>query len=60
MPRTTRSNSLECSIQTLHTDLECSTAQYTFKRVSAGLKRHIKEPKNEEKMLTALMVLCLL
>ena len=37
------------SIQTLHTNFERSTAQWTFKSVSTGLMRHIKEPKNKEK-----------
>ena len=35
-------------IQTLHTDLECSTAQFTLKSISAGLTNQ-REPKNEEK-----------
>ena len=43
------SNSRESSIQTLHTDLKRSTAQYTFKSIGADLTRQIKEPKNKEK-----------
>ena len=39
----TISNSQNSSIQTLHTDLKCSTTQSTFKNISAGLN------KNEEK-----------
>ena len=45
----TISNSRKSSIQTLHTDLKCSTTQFTFKNISAGLTRHIKETKNREK-----------
>ena len=37
------------SIETLHTDLKCSTKQYTFKSISACLTIHINETKNEEK-----------
>ena len=33
-------------IQTLHTDLTCSTTQSTFKNISAGLTR---QTKNEDK-----------
>ena len=33
----TLSIALECSIRTLHSDLERSTAQYAFKCISAGL-----------------------
>ena len=45
-----KSNSRESSIQTLHIDLECSTAQYTFKfkSISAGLTRYIKEPNKKD------------
>ena len=53
MPHTKRkntvSNSRKSSIQTLHMDLKHSTTQYTFKSISPGLPRHIKETKNEEK-----------
>ena len=42
----TISNSRKSSIQTLHTDLKCSTTQSTFKNISAGLTR---QTKNEEK-----------
>ena len=42
----TISNSRKSSIQTVHTDLKCSTTQSTFKNISAGLTR---QTKNEEK-----------
>ena len=42
----TVSNSRKSSIQTLHKDLERSTTQSTFKKISAGLTR---QTKNEEK-----------
>ena len=45
----TVSNSWKSSIETLHTDLKCSTTQYTFKSISTGLTRHINETKNKEK-----------
>ena len=47
--KTQITNSQESSIQALHTDIERSTAQYTFKSIGAGLTRQINEPKNEEK-----------
>ena len=47
--RNTVSNSWKSSIETLHTDLKCSTTQYTFKSISAGLTRHINETKNKVK-----------
>ena len=45
----TLSNSRKSSIQTLHTNLKCSTTQSTFKNISTGLTRHVNETKNEEK-----------
>ena len=42
-------NSRKSSIQTLHTDLKCSTTHSTFKSISAGLTTHISETKNKEK-----------
>ena len=56
----TVSNSRKNSIQTLHTDLKCSTTHSTFKSISAGLTRHISETKNKEKDSKSLNVLCLL
>ena len=56
----TVSNAWKSSIEILHTDLKCSTTQYTFKSISARLTRHTNETKNEKRTVTSRTLICLL
>ena len=55
----TISNPRKSNIQTLHTDLRCSTTPSTFKSISAGLTKCINETKMKKRTATARTLICL-